>query len=138
MTQSDVLRPHGAEYDSFLRQYVGEDGNGIQVTVLSALARLGVDPWKEASELAALPETAARARLDATIAQFPNVPSVELQHGALAQRLIRLLPRQPSNKIAAGSRNFSSKQSAAFGVPIIVTFATIMFIGQLLFFCSSN
>jgi hypothetical protein len=39
----------GSEYDDFLFASMGEDRNGLPLSVLSALARLDVDPWEEAT-----------------------------------------------------------------------------------------
>jgi len=66
------------------------------LSVLSALARLGVDPWQEAAKLARLPlETAAR-QLTALIAALPAEPSRPLDPATIAVRLIALLPRSAS------------------------------------------
>jgi len=46
MPTVDVLHPDGNDFDPFLFASVGEDRNGANVTVISALARLGLDPWK--------------------------------------------------------------------------------------------
>src|SRR6185312_3985330 len=43
-----------ATYDDFLFAQVGEDANGIGLSILSALARMNVDPWEEAGRSAAI------------------------------------------------------------------------------------
>jgi len=43
----------GPEFDEFLCAPIGADRNGTGLSVLSALARLNVDPWQEATSLAA-------------------------------------------------------------------------------------
>ena len=48
------------KYEPFLYAPVGDDRRGATVTVLSMLARLGVDPWGEAAGLASLPEGAEK------------------------------------------------------------------------------
>jgi hypothetical protein len=44
-----ALRPEyslvHSEFNDFLFAFVGEEKSGLQLTVLSALARLGLDPW---------------------------------------------------------------------------------------------
>ena len=46
---SAVTTPRlGCEFDRFLYASVGDDNNGMPLTVLSALARMDVDPWEEA------------------------------------------------------------------------------------------
>jgi hypothetical protein len=47
--------------DPFLLESVGVEENGMKVSVLSTLARLGLDPWEEAGRLAVLPKKAAIA-----------------------------------------------------------------------------
>jgi hypothetical protein len=43
MSGSVRMSPLGSEFDSFLYAPIGEDGNGMPLSVLSALARLDVD-----------------------------------------------------------------------------------------------
>ena len=47
-------------FDDFLFAPIGEERNGMLLSVVSALARLNVDPWQEAANLAQLPRTSAR------------------------------------------------------------------------------
>ena len=44
------------------------------LSVLSALARLDLDPWREAAELARMPQQTARQRLTFLIEALPNQP----------------------------------------------------------------
>jgi len=76
------------------------------LSVVSALARLDVDPWQEADELAQLPGEAATKRLASLIATLPDGPSAHLDPGAVASRLIALLPRRASSNIASRERLF--------------------------------
>ena len=92
MGDSNVLNPHPPEFDRFLYAYVGEDRNGYAVTVLSTLARLGLDPWKETADLVTLGRDGARARLGALLAQFRVVPALASNHGRIARDLSQLLP----------------------------------------------
>ncbi|MBI1775699.1 MAG: hypothetical protein HYR63_10155 [Proteobacteria bacterium] len=68
----------------------------MPLSVLSALARLGVDPREEAARLAALPERVAVEALAPMIARLPG-GRLDLSdtHG-IASRLIKLLPQRPS------------------------------------------
>src|SRR3546814_12239684 len=61
-----------SQFNDFLFAYVGEEKEGLEVTVLSALARLGLDPWEEAARLSTLSEEAATSALTATIARVPE------------------------------------------------------------------
>ncbi len=50
-----ALRPEyslvHSEFNDFLFALVGQEKSGMQLTVLSALARFGFDPWREAARL---------------------------------------------------------------------------------------
>ena len=51
----------GSQFNDFLYAPIGADRNEMPLSVLSALARLDIDPWKEAAELSELPtDTATR------------------------------------------------------------------------------
>ena len=97
MAASNVLNPHPPEFDRFLQASVGEDRNGYAVTVLSTLARLGLDPWKETAELVTLGRDAARARLGTLLARFRDVPALASDHGRIARYLSKLLPERPTS-----------------------------------------
>ncbi|WP_404426332.1 hypothetical protein [Thalassospira australica] len=80
------------KYDQFLQTSVGDDKKGTSVTVLSMLARLGLDPWQEASDLAALPKKSAWDRLDGLAARFTDVPSLIAERADAVTRMIASLP----------------------------------------------
>jgi hypothetical protein len=63
------------EFDAFLFASVGEDRDDMPLSVLSALARLDVDPRQEAAQLALLPVKTATQRLASLIAALPAGPS---------------------------------------------------------------
>ncbi|SMH46820.1 hypothetical protein SAMN05661107_1769 [Maritimibacter sp. HL-12] len=95
MTEPNVLNPHPPEFERFLYAPVGEDRNGYVVTVLSTLARLGLDPWTETAELVTLGREAAGAKLGLLLSRFRDVPSLESNHGRVARGLSKLLPEDP-------------------------------------------
>ncbi len=97
MANPNVLKPHPPEFDRFLYAFVGEDRNGYAVTVLSAFARLDLDPWKETAELAMLGRDVARARLGTLLARCRDVPALASDHGRIARDLCRLLPEEPTS-----------------------------------------
>lgn len=100
MSRVEALHPDGNDFDRFLFACVGEDSNGTDVTVVSALARLGLDPWKEAAELAVLGQEAARARLGTLLSGVKDVPALGREHGAVAARLAMLLPEHLSHRVS--------------------------------------
>jgi hypothetical protein len=60
-TSISFFRP---ELDDFLHGSIGMERNEMPLSVLSALARLDLDPWKEAVELSELPRDCAAQRLE--------------------------------------------------------------------------
>jgi hypothetical protein len=84
-----------SDFDAFLFAPIGEDNNdnGMQLSVLSALARQDVDPWEEAARLACLPSAVATQKLTSLIAALTSGRSTRLDPGAIAARLSALLPR---------------------------------------------
>ncbi|MCE8456521.1 hypothetical protein [Rhodovulum sulfidophilum] len=92
MAQPDVLNPHPPEFERFLYASVGEDRNGYVVTVLSTLARLGLDPWAETADLVTLGRDVARTRLGILLARSRDVPALASDYGRVARDLSQLLP----------------------------------------------
>jgi hypothetical protein len=83
-----------SEFDAFLFAQIGEETNGMTLSVLSMLARAGVDPWWQAAELARLPGGVAIETLVSLIAALPAGADQHRDDGTLARRLISLLPRR--------------------------------------------
>ncbi|MGA2562847.1 MAG: hypothetical protein ABSF96_04725 [Steroidobacteraceae bacterium] len=88
----------GSEFDQFLYASIAEERSGMLLSVLSALARMNLDPWDEAARLARLPRATATNYLTTLIAALPDGPTARADPGALAERLIALLPRRVAGK----------------------------------------
>ena len=71
------------------------------LSVLSALARLDLDPWREAAELARMPKQAAKQRLTSLIEALPDSLSTRPEPETISTRLFTLLPRGASSTIAS-------------------------------------
>jgi hypothetical protein len=82
-----------SRYDDFLFAEVGEQGNGMPISMASALTRLGLDPWDEAGRLASLPAKAAIAAVTTLIGRVPDLPIPALKIPDLAAGLVPLLAR---------------------------------------------
>ncbi len=82
----------GCEFDRFLYATVGDDTNGMPLTVLSALARMDVDPWEEAAKLAQLPPERAVAQLASLLGALRHAPVTDLDRARIAAALVALLP----------------------------------------------
>jgi len=91
----------GREFDNFLFASIEDDRNGPLLSVVSALARLEVDPWKEAASLARLPREQAKQRLSSLIASLPKGATTGLSPEIIASRLVALLPQAGSVNTAA-------------------------------------
>ncbi|MFC5355552.1 hypothetical protein [Azospirillum himalayense] len=90
------LRPeytlHQSDLTEFLCAPLWEEENGSPLSVLSALARLGIDPWAEAARLAALPRGAAASALAVILRRLPAQQPEAPDALAAADRLVKLLP----------------------------------------------
>jgi hypothetical protein len=81
------------QFDGFLFAPVCEDPNGLQLSVLSALARINRDPWKEAARLAAMPKANAEMSLVSSLdLAAANGWDPEQAH-VISARLVSLLPQ---------------------------------------------
>lgn len=100
MTTSDVLHPDGSDYDPFLFAEVGEDRTGTTVTVLSALARLDLEPWTEARELSRLGREDAQVRLTTHFEAITDIPTLALASEGKAAKLVSLLPKRAPLRVS--------------------------------------
>jgi hypothetical protein len=92
----------GSEFNNFLFAPIGEDRNGMLVSVLSGLVRSDVDPWQEAAKLAQLPGEAATQELAALIGALPTGAAPYSDPRTIAIRLIALLPRKGVKGVMSG------------------------------------
>jgi hypothetical protein len=89
------------EMDPFLFASVSEEIEGIPLSVLSALAQLGLDPRNEAARLSHLTSKAAASQLGRLFARLPDRPWTPSEMRRIAKRLVELLPAAPN----AGKNN---------------------------------
>jgi len=87
------------EFDAFLSALVGEDSSGLPLSVVSALARMDLDPWEEAGKLAELPKETASLRLAALLVAIPDASLRNGDRTEIANRLIALLRRGSSAQV---------------------------------------
>jgi len=98
-----------SDLNDLLFASVGDQQNGMSLNVVSALTRLGVDPWEEAARLAALPRPLAVEALAPRIAQLPVGQEQLADNLAISRRLVELLPspgRTPSQRTTANSQKY--------------------------------
>ena len=96
-----------SEFNAFLFAPIFEEKNGMLLTVLSGLTRLGYDPWQEAARLTDLPRPVAVQALAATIVRLPEARDALSEARTIATRLANLLPQRrviPRSGGEAGNR----------------------------------
>lgn len=101
------LRP---EFDNFLYAAVGEEVDGMPLSVLSVLTQLDLDPWDEAGRLASLAKGDAIEELAELIGRLPAAHGRSIKAGRIADGLIRLLPR--SDKAVRAMPSYIQKKAA--------------------------
>jgi hypothetical protein len=91
-------------YEAFLFAEIGEQKNGMPITMISALARLGLDPWEEARRLANLPAAAALAAVTALVARISGLKARKSEIPKLSARLMPLLAQPaPARVVGLGA-----------------------------------
>jgi len=80
-------------YEEFLFTEIGEQENGMPLSMVSALTRLGLDPWDEARRLASLPTTGAVAAIGDLIKRTSGLTARASALPSLTGRLAALLTR---------------------------------------------
>ncbi|MFZ0425571.1 MAG: hypothetical protein WAL80_22060 [Xanthobacteraceae bacterium] len=132
MTRSAAVSALGSEFNDFLFAPIGEDRNDMPLSVLSALARLGLDPWQEAAELARLPPETATQRLVASIAALSDGLTVHLDIRTIAARLIALLPHPARPTVLPGAAIPDADEITKFraGIRMFAVLIAIMLAAQ--------
>jgi hypothetical protein len=92
MALHQLYAPFRPDLNKFLFAAVGEERNGIPLSMMSALAQLDLDPWEEAGRLSNLAKQEAIERLTGLILRLPGLrrPSSEAQQ--IAAELVDALP----------------------------------------------
>ncbi len=129
MPNTDVFALDRSGFNGFLFAAIGTETGGSSLTVLSALARLGDDPWAKAALWAGMSKPAASEALAACIATMPLTPDDLLAAPSTAARLVLLL--SPSAPPAPRSGAPQPKRTLVF-VLAVLAFAMIVLAGALL------
>ena len=126
-----TLRPEyslgHSEYNAFLFAAVGQETVGLPLTVLTALTRLGFDPWREAARLSDLPRETATRVFAVTIAMLPEGDWKASDSEAIAARLVNCLPQRSAEVIPlVGGERAAGAAPAASAVrePKVVAWLT--------------
>ena len=122
MSQQNAFALPRSGLNAFLYAEAGTELNGLPLTVLSILARLGHDPWAQAAQWANLPKDVVIDGLARCIAQMPLDPAALLDAHATAARLVLLLP---ARTMIAG--NSVTATAVRFGMPAWLPMAIFYF-----------
>jgi|SRR5579859_2172537 len=97
MALRESFRPLRPDLDKFLFAEVGAEQNGVPLSMVSALARLGLDPWGEAQRLSSLGKREAVEQLARLIAELPDSRRPLAEAREIADGLVEQLPKHDSN-----------------------------------------
>lgn len=116
-----------ASFDRFLFASIGEQENGMPLSVASALARLGRDPWVEAGRLAQLPRDAATEALVAMIARISPARVTPSDAPGIAARLVLLLPSEVSGPSAVRAGAADPPRRWLYRLSLVLCLALLAF-----------
>jgi hypothetical protein len=136
MMSADPKASLGSEFDDFLFTPLGEDQNGLPLSVVSLLARLNLDPWQEARNLAELPGEVAARRMAASL---DSVADPILRTAITECVVLRALARLPRRMSVAINRPAAGVAAAALphlgtriGTIVMIASAIVILGSQLL------
>ena len=100
MTLRASHRPLRPDLDRFLFATVGAEQDGVPLSMVSALTRLGLDPWEEAGRLSSLNKREAIEQLARLIAELPGICLPLQEAREIAGGLVEQLPRHDGDRPA--------------------------------------
>jgi hypothetical protein len=115
----------GTEFNAFLFASIEEGASETRLSVVSALARLDLDPWQEAAELTGLPSETAVQRLAALLTKLPGGHPAHSDPHPIAQRLIGLLPG-PAIPVSGTSLGTGAAAPMQVDLTLILTLFILM------------
>jgi len=127
MTLRKPFHPLRPDLDKFLFAAVGDEINGMPLSVVSALTRLGLDPWEEAGRLSSLSHREAVEQLTRLIAELPGSSRTSGETREIAGGLINLLPKHDASPISAPQVQIRSRFRTP-ALPQPSTFWVIFFV----------
>ena len=126
VADTNVFSLQYSSLNGFLFADVGVEANGMTLSVLSVLARRGMDPWQEAERLAKLPRTDAVDGLAQIIAAPPASRWSLLDARAIASRLVALLPAPGAGPYNT-SAQLATKATMTRGRILVLASAVLLF-----------
>jgi hypothetical protein len=96
-----AYRPLRPELDNFLFAAVGAERDGIPLSMISALTRLGLDPWDEAGRLSSLDKREAVEQLARLLAELSGAFRPLAEARDIAAGLVERLPQHHADERSA-------------------------------------
>lgn len=129
MSDHDAFALGQSDLNRFLFAVICVEGNGMPLSVISALARQGLDPWQEAGRLSRLPKSAATEGLARIITAMSTDKWIIADAMAIAIRLVALLPGQAViPAIAAIPVAFDWRWMVVAAIAIVPVAASIIYL----------
>lgn len=94
MTRHAYFNTRDSDYERFLSAPLWEETSGSSLNVMSAFARLGLEPWDEADRLWRLPQSEAASALAASLSRLPIIGANRPDYATIAMRLVKLFPER--------------------------------------------
>jgi hypothetical protein len=118
------------ELDPFLYSELCDETDGAPLSVLSALARLDLDPRDEAVRLSRLTKEAATEQLARMIARLPDTGWTLSEVRRIATRLIELLPsgtgRYQAAQVPVRADRKTGKRASMFAMYLVLAGAVLL------------
>ncbi len=97
MKHHDFFNTRDSDCERFLSAPLWEETCGTPLSVMSAFARLGLEPWAEADRLRQLPPHGAVSALAESLSRLPIIGPDFPDYVTIATRLVKLLPRRATS-----------------------------------------
>ena len=129
MTPATSVTFFKPEFGDFLYAPIGNGVGDMPTTVMSALARLDLDPWQEASELTELSIADAIVRLSNLLAKLPQAQRSLVNSKSFIGGLIGLLPRHLQTAVAIPSFKRPALPALPTAVPARMLIFAVLAVG---------
>ncbi len=123
MSSMSVMSP---AFNDFLYATICEQPNDMPLSVISAMARLDLDPWTEAAALAGMSADGAALRLSGLLARVVDDRPTQPDRATIAARLVALLPKPPTMSVSGRGAAADVQNNPRFAIPTILCLALLV------------
>ncbi len=129
---SMAFPPLDPEYDAFLYAIICSEKNGMQLTMASAIARSGADPWKEAARISKMPKDMALQVLALLMPDQPGAGEKATNGQITMDRLFALLPKPKPVLVIGKIEAVQAVRGKGLGIVLILAFCAAVIFAQIL------